>query len=162
MMRLAMIAAWVVAGCASQPPQPVTAEKAAVAQEPPARPFDSSAPPRLETETFALELATTASASTAQPSPVSITLEGRGGYHVNLEYPVRIELGGSDGAALAKTEMAAADARELSEARARFETDARWNSVGRHWLAARVQFAVCTPDTCVPRQESLAVFVEVR
>jgi hypothetical protein len=155
-------AAWFVDGCASQPAQPVTAEKPAVAQEPPALPFDSSAPPRLETETFALELATATSASAAQPTPISITIEGRGGYHVNLEYPVRIELGGSEEATLATGVLTAVDARELSEARARFETQARWSNIGRHWLAARVQFAVCTPDTCVPRQESLAVFVDVQ
>jgi hypothetical protein len=163
MMRVAMIAAaWLVAGCASQPSQPVTAEKATVAQAPPIPPFDSNARPHLEKETFALELGTATSASTAQPSLISITIEGRGGYHVNLEYPVRIELGASEGAALSRTVLTAVDARELSEARARFETHARWSSTGRHWLATRVQFAVCTQDTCVPRQESLAVFVDVQ
>jgi len=152
----------VLAACASAPVQPVTSESAAVPHEPVTRPFDKDAPPRIETPSFVVELAAPGSASTAEPTPISITIEGRGGLHVNLEYPLRIELGGSEGVVLAQAALAAADASELSEERARVETSARWSGPGRHWLAARVQFAVCTPDTCIPREEALAISLDVQ
>jgi len=168
MMRAALIAVMVVvvvvelAACAATPVQSATVEVPAASPERATRDFDRDAPPRVETPTFVLELVAPSSASTAEPSAISITLEGRGGFHVNLEYPIRIELGSSEGVALAKTTLAAADARELNEERARFETPARWSGPGRHWLAARVQFAVCTPDSCVPREEALAISIDVQ
>jgi hypothetical protein len=162
-MRLAWLVAplVVLSACAATPAQPTTAASTASAPDP-ARAFDPNAPPRVEAPTFALELATPASTRANEPAPISITIEGRGEFHVNLEYPLRIELGSSDGARLAKSTLRAADARELSEARARFETDARWSRTGRQWLAARVQFAVCTPDTCVPREETVAISIDVQ
>jgi hypothetical protein len=164
MMRAAFVAAAVgLCACASAPVrQPVTAEVATSSPEPAPGAFDREAPPRIEAPTFVLELVAPASASTAEPTPISITLEGRGGFHVNLEYPLRLELGGGEGVVLSETTLAAADARELSEDRARFETQARWSGAGPRWLAARVQFAVCTPDSCVPREEALAITIDVQ
>jgi hypothetical protein len=163
MMRAVLVAAVLtLGGCASAPVQPAPAETAAARPEPAIRIFDQAAPPRIETSSFALELVAPSGATTAELSPISITIEGRGGFHVNLEYPVRIELGGSAGVILAKPTLSAADALELSEDRARFEAQARWSRAGPSWLAARINFAVCTPDTCVPREEALAIALEVR
>ena len=119
-------------------------------------------PVQVEQQTFALQLAAPGSVSAGERAPITVAIEGRGGFHVNLEYPVRIELMGTGGVALDKSTLAAGDASELSEQRARFETAARWSSAGRHRLSARAQFAVCTPDTCVPREETIAVAVDVR
>lgn len=158
MMRAGLLVILMAAiGCASTPAQPTSA-----VSTPPARAFDRQAPPRIDTETFALELTAPASTSPGEPVPITIALEGRGGHHVNLEYPLRIELGAGHGASLDKGALAATDAAELNEERARFETRARWSAAGRQWLAARVQFAVCTPDTCVPRDEALAIYIDVR
>jgi hypothetical protein len=163
MMRASLLAVMTaLAACASTPVQPSTPEVAAASSAPPPRDFDRKAPPRIEAPTFVLELAAPANASAAEPTLFSITLEGRAGFHVSLEYPLRIELGGGERVVLCKATLAAADARELSEDRARFETEARWSGTGPQWLAARVQFAVCTPDSCVPREESLAIAVDVQ
>jgi hypothetical protein len=156
-----MALAFALSACAATPAQPTTAVSTASSPEP-ARAFDQNAPPRVEAPTFALELAAPAGARAGEPAPISITIEGRGEFHVNLEYPLRIELGSGDGVLLAKTTLTAADARELSDARARFETDARWSHTGRQWLAARVQFAMCTPETCVPREETVAISIDVQ
>jgi hypothetical protein len=122
--------------------------------------FDSEAPSRIETETYALELRAASSASLDAPVPVALTIEGRGDFHVNLEYPLRVELGASPNVALAVRTFSAKDALELSEERAHFETEARFDGDGKHWLAARVQFAVCTEETCVPREEALALALD--
>lgn len=164
MMRAVRTAALLVlAGCASSPVTPATVESTARPDARATRPsFDANAPPRIEAPTYALQLAAPSNASAGEPAQIAITIEGRGGFHVNLEYPVRIELGGSEGTVLSKATLVAADASELKEEVARFVTEASWSGEGRAWLAARVQFAVCTPDTCVPRQESLAAIVDVR
>jgi hypothetical protein len=161
MTRSALLATLLaLSACAATPAPPPTATPQTSSQAP-QRDFDPDAPPRIETATFALELTAPSSSSTGQPAPISITIERRGDFHINLEYPLRVELGASHGAAIAKSTLAATDARELNEERARLETQARWNASGRHWLAARVHFAVCTPDTCVPRSETLAVHIDV-
>jgi hypothetical protein len=161
-----VVALW-SCGCASTPAQPAATAGAPNASSRPAGPtFDSESPARIETSTCALELTSEPvrgeRASTAQPSRIALVLEGRGGYHVNLEYPLRVELGGSSGAQLAKVTLGPVDASELSESSARFDTHVRWKAAGPHWLAARVQFAVCTADACVPQEHVLATKLHVR
>jgi hypothetical protein len=166
MGRLIIAVAVVLCGCASSPqpkrsvttpstPTPSATSRAATA-------FDPEAPARVETPTFALELSSDANASTAQLGRVTLTIEGRGPFHVNLDYPLRVQLGGSSAARLEKAELGPSDAAELGEARARFDADVRWNAPGQHWLAARVLFAVCTPDACVPSEQTLAVKLQVQ
>lgn len=162
MMRSSLLATVLALGaCAATPVQAPPATSPKIAQAP-ARAFDPAAPPRIDAPTFALELTAPKSSSTGEPAPIAITIERRGDFHINLEYPLRIELGGSHGATIAKSTLAAADASELNEERAHVETQASWSASGRHWLAARVQFAVCTPDTCVPREETVAVQLDVQ
>lgn len=134
-----VLAVIVAASCASLPP-PTT---------------------RVEAPTFAIALASEPEVSTARATNVSLVLEGRGGFHVNLEYPLRVELSGS-AAQLDKTSFGPADATQLSEERARFDVPVRFTSAGKQKLTARVLFAVCTPASCVPAEKTLALELNVR
>jgi hypothetical protein len=96
----------------------------------------ASASPRVETQSFMAEL-------TSAAGTVTVTLEGRGEFHLNLEYPMTVELGASD-------TLTATDALE------RTDTRVRWSAPGV-WRAARVRFATCTPDTCTPHEVKLAL-----
>jgi len=169
------VALLVIGGCASAPAQPTIAARARTgartstatqtaseaAREPSPR-LDPHAPARIETATYVLELASAADASTAQPTEVWLTLEGRGGFHVNLEYPLRVDLGGSSTLVLERTTLLASDAVEVGDARARWKAQAHWSGAGEQWIAARVQFAMCTEDACVPDERVVAVAVQVR
>lgn len=161
--RILVVAFLVLGGCSSAVTRPVAPggtpnEKA----ETPA--IDSEAPARIDTSTFVLELASDASGAIVtvdQPTNIALVLEGRGGYHINLEYPLYVELAGS-AAELEKNALRSVDASELSETRARFATRVRWTAAGQRWVAARVRFAMCTPDTCVPHEETVAIVLHVR
>ncbi len=173
--RVGLVVAWLVIGaCASAPTQPTRTTRARHAVQAPAAtqaqseagrepaPLDPHAPARIETATYVLELASAADVSTAQPTEVWLTLEGRGGFHVNLEYPLRVELGGSSQLVLEKTTLRTGDAAEVGDARARWKAQAHWSAAGEQWIAARVQFAMCTEDACVPDERVVAVTVQVR
>lgn len=140
-------------GCAAAPaPPPATASTASA----------PDAPARIETVNAWLEIASDPGANTAQPSQLTLTLEGRGGFHVNLEYPLRVELQGSGAAEFHRVTLGPGDAAELTEARARFSAPVRWHATGRQWLGARVQFAVCSEDACIPQEHALAIELQVQ
>jgi len=167
------VALLVIGGCASAPAQNATAAQARPAAQAPtamqtaseagresAPRLDPHAPARIETATYVLGLTNAADASTAQPTDVVLTLEGRGGYHVNLEYPLRVELGGSSALVLEKTTLRAGDAAEIGDERARWKAQAHWSAAGPQWIAARVQFAMCMKDACVPDERVVALRFE--
>jgi hypothetical protein len=169
------LALLVIGGCAAAPARPTTSAPARTAAQAPAATqfpseagrepeprLDPHAPARIETASYVLELASAADASTAQPAEVSLTLEGRGGFHVSLEYPLRVELGGSSALVLEKTTLHAGDAAEIGDERARWKALAHRSAAGEQWIAARVQFAMCTEDACVPAERVVAEAVQVR
>jgi hypothetical protein len=173
--RVGLAVAWLVIGaCASTPTQPTRATPARPAAQAPAAtqarseagrepaPLDPHAPARIETATYVLELTSAADVTIAQRAEVSLTLEGRGGFHVNLEYPLRVELGGSSTLVLERTTLEASDAAEIGDERARWKAQAHWSAAGEQWIAARVQFAMCTEDACVPDERVVAAAVQVR
>lgn len=116
--------------------------------------------PNIEDTTFKLALVGEPAYTANQPSQVELTLDARGGYHVNLDYPIRVELQ-APGLKLTKSALARGDAAELSEQRARFALPFTAEA-GVHELTANVDFAVCTKETCVPDQRSVTFPVTVR
>ena len=121
--------------------------------------------PSVEDVTFKLALSSSAPVAAGQTATVTLLLEARGGYHVNQEYPIRIDLGAAApgltlGKAAAPTvSLGKPDARVFDEDKARFEV-AYTALKGSHSLLADVDFAVCTPSTCVPDRRKLALAVQ--
>jgi hypothetical protein len=54
------------------------------------------------------------------------------------------------------------EAAEIGDERARWKAQARWSAAGEQWIAARVQFAMCTDDAWVPDERVVAVAVQVQ
>ena len=73
---------------------------------------DEPAGPSIETGSFLLAVAPAASGYTVGKSgELEIALEGRGDWHVNQEYPIRVELKAAPGITLAKNELKKDDAK---------------------------------------------------
>jgi hypothetical protein len=117
--------------------------------------------PSIEDNTFRLALAGEPTYTAGQASVVKLSLEARGGYHVNQDYPIRVDLKGPSGLKLPKSSLGRPDAAEFGEHSARFELPFTGEQ-GAHELMATVDFAVCTKETCVPDQRTVALNVNVK
>jgi hypothetical protein len=139
------------------PPQP--AAQAPVAQ-PTARAQPEAAKPTVEDNTFKLSLAPAPGYAGGKEGAVELKLEARGGYHVNQDYPIRVDLKAPGDVKLDKTTLGKPDAAQFSEASARFSLPFS-ATAGAHELTATVDFAVCTKETCLPDQRTVALALQV-
>jgi hypothetical protein len=162
-MRVLFIAAALcggLLGCSkSEAPTPAPVEPA-----PSAAPAPAAAPaptPSIEDKTFKLALVSEPAYTAGAPAKLKLVLEARGGYHVNQDYPIKIDLKAPAAVKLAKASLGKADAAEFGEPAAKFDVPFTAES-GAHQLTADVDFAVCTPETCMPDQRTLAVSLNVK
>jgi hypothetical protein len=123
---------------------------------------DGPAGPRIETGSFLLSVAP------AQPSyrigkagDVEIALEGRGDWHVNQEYPIRIELKAGPGVVLEKSELVKDDAKQFGETKVRFLAALEPSAAGKHELTCDVSFAMCTEENCILEKRTVAMQLKV-
>ena len=117
--------------------------------------------PSIDDTTFRLSLTGPQEYAAGAASSVELTLEARGGYHVNQDYPIRVDVKAPAAVKLAKATFGRPDATEFGEQQARFALPFSAEK-GTHDLTATVDFAVCTKETCVPDQRTVAVPVSVR
>ena len=66
------------------------------------------------------------------------------------------------GLSVAKTELKKSEASEYTEKAARFEVPVTPQQPGTHTLEAKVKFAVCTPENCMPDERTLALALNVQ
>ena len=74
---------------------------------------------------------------------------------------IALDLKAPAGVKLDKPSLAKPDAAEFGEHKARFDVPFSAEK-GAHQLSANVDFAVCTPETCVPDQRTVAVSLSVK
>lgn len=156
----ACLGALLLVGCNKDKPAPQAVEQPAAAKPAPKAAEPVPASPTVEDTTFKLALATDPTYAAGAPAKAQVVLEARGGYHVNQEYPIRIELKAPDGVKLSKRALEKADAQAFGEKSARFDVPFSADK-GAHKLIAEVDFAVCTDETCVPDQRTLAAVLNV-
>jgi hypothetical protein len=140
-------------------------EAPAASPAPPAAPApvapQSPPGPSVEDNTFKLSLVSEPEYSAGSAATVKVVLEARGNYHVNQDYPIKIDLKAPTGVTLPKPSLGKPDAAEFGEKIARFEVPFT-APAGTHELSADVDFAVCTPETCMPDQRKLAIKLAVK
>ncbi len=146
------------AACTREEAKPV-AEPAPVA--PVATKLVEAPKPTIEDTTFRLALATPEAPSADKPASAELTLEARGGYHVNQDYPIKVDVRGAPGLTLTKASLVRADATQFSEEKAAFAVPFA-AAAGTYDLTATVDFAVCTKETCVPDQRTVALALQVK
>ena len=122
---------------------------------------ESPPQPSIEDNTFKLALVGEGEYVAGAAATVKILLEAKGGYHVNPDYPIRIDLKAPAAMKLTKSSLGKADAAEFGEHKARFDVPFSADK-GSHQLSANVDFAVCTPETCMPDQRTLAISLTVK
>ena len=137
-------------------PAPVPAAPAPAPAAPAAAPTD-----KVDDPTFVLAATPVGAYSAGKLGSVAISLTPRGVYHVNMDYPISIALSGDPALQFPKAQMGKAETAEFSEKDARFDVPVTPQAAGKHALTAKVKFAVCTPENCVPDERTLALALAV-
>jgi hypothetical protein len=139
-------------------------ETAAAAPAAPAAPAPAAAAapakPSIEDAAFRLAFEKPGAYTAGTPGKVQVVLESKGGYHVNKDYPIRVDLKAKEGVKLDKAALTKPDAA-LSDKSARFDVGFTADK-GTHDVEATVDFAVCTAETCVPDQRTIAIALDVQ
>jgi hypothetical protein len=118
--------------------------------------------PSIETGSFLLAVAPAQPGySVGKAGEVEIALEGRGEWHVNQEYPIRVDLKAAPGVALKKNELVKDDAKEFGEQKVRFLAAVEPSTAGQHEVTCDVSFAMCTEENCILEKRTVAMQLKV-
>jgi len=91
----------------------------------------------------------------------AVSLAAKEQWHLNEDYPTRVIVQGSDAVVFPKAELAKTDAANWSEDAARFDVPFSAGAAGEHPVQAVVKFAICTEETCIPTERTLALNLPV-
>jgi len=158
-------------GCGSSeaaPPDPGATAAPTPAPSAPSPADTEEPPPDLHAastqQADAYELSATAQEhyATGELSSFGISLQPRGEWHVNQEYPIHVQLAAEDGVTLPKVELERADAAEFGQNVARFDVPFTAAAAGSPRVAAHVSFAVCTDENCMFHDETVALALPVQ
>ena len=166
---LLVLSLFALAGCTKGPPTPEAKhdhaahdhakhEAEASAQEP-----SEPSGPKIETGSFSLEVSPAqAKFAAGKVGELEIALESRGEWHVNQEYPIRVDLKAAPGVRLPKAELVRDDAAEFGDEKVRFLAAVEPASAGEHEVTCDVSFALCTEENCILEKRTLAMVLEVQ
>jgi hypothetical protein len=127
-----------------------------------AKKSDAPAGPSIETGSFLLAVTPTQPGyAIGKSGEVEIALEGRGDWHVNQEYPIRVDLKAAPGVALKKNELVKDDAKEFGEDKVRFLAAVEPSAAGDHEVTCDVSFAMCTEENCILEKRTVAMQLKV-
>jgi hypothetical protein len=101
-------------------------------------------------------------AQVGKESKVSIRVIPQGVWHMNLEYPTKLEIEPPAGTTIAKPKLAKADAVKLDEQSCEFAIAFTPQEAGEKTFTGEFKFAVCQDEACVPKTEKLEFKVAVK
>jgi hypothetical protein len=98
-----------------------------------------------------------------------VTVTPGKGYHVNTEYPTKLQLTPPSGVTLPKAEFTAGghdkakgDAAELAEQGLVFAVKLTPTASGSYTINGKFKFAVCDASQCLPKKEAIAITVAAK
>jgi hypothetical protein len=93
---------------------------------------------------------------------VSIKVVPNETWHMNLDYPTKLEVAPPTGVEVAKTKQTKDDAVTLTEESAEFAVAFTPSEAGEKTFTGEFKFAVCQDTACVPKTEKLEFKVAVK
>lgn len=82
-------------------------------------------------------------------------------WHLNLEFPTKVQLEASEGLTLAKAELSQADATTFEEKGFEFGVHFTPSAAGKAEVKGKIKFAVCQEEACSPQSEEIEFAVLV-
>ncbi|GAB4212941.1 MAG: hypothetical protein OHK0013_36270 [Sandaracinaceae bacterium] len=161
---LVLGAALVLGACGSSEQSPASSGGSGstppATAEPPSPPSPAEARTVWDEPSFELRADAVGPYQAGQQGTFVLRLQARGNYHVNQDYPISIQVTAPDGVTLPRATLGRPEAAEFTETLARFDVPFVAPS-GHHELRALVDFAVCTPESCMPDSRTLAIALDV-
>ncbi|MFW5921661.1 MAG: hypothetical protein ACOCUS_07460 [Polyangiales bacterium] len=118
--------------------------------------------PVVQTDSYRLAAEPEGEYAKGELGQFAITLTGQGKWYINQEFGTKVKITAPDDFELPKSELEQEEAAEFGEEKARFDVPFTPGAAGEHQLEAEVEFAMCTPETCVPKTQKLAVLLPVK
>jgi hypothetical protein len=91
----------------------------------------------------------------------SLTIQAKGGWHMNAEAPITIALTPPAGVTVAKAKLGRADLAASTQESARFDIPVSATEPGKKTIAAEARFVICQQEACKPVKETLAFALDV-
>ena len=136
----ALLAALAAAGCSkSKGPSGAPGEQAAAA-----------AP--AEGEEFRVEARSADAAKVGETVTVGLSGTGIGPWHVNTEYPAKLEIVSAEGFGAPASPMRKEAAAKLDETELRFEVPLTAEEAGERTVELKLKFGLCAADRCISRE----------
>lgn len=112
-------------------------------------------------EGFVLTLEAPESVDAGKPAEAKVILEAKDPYKVNQEYPIKFALKESSGLTFPSATVGK-ESVTLEPKKAVLKVALTPKAAGKHELAGRLSFSVCTEERCLIEKRELAVPVVVR
>jgi len=96
-----------------------------------------------------------------KPGSFDITIRPKKEYHLNLEFPTSVSLEAPEAILLDSEKLGKKDAAVFGEELIRFKVPFTPAAAGAHPVKSEVAFAICTPEICVPKKETLTIELAV-
>ena len=92
---------------------------------------------------------------------VSLTVQGKNGWHVNEEAPITVTVKADPSVTLPKPKLARADLAQSSKQTARFDIPFSASTPGKKTITAEARFVMCQEQACKPAKETVVMDVDV-
>jgi hypothetical protein len=94
----------------------------------------------------------------------NVKVEPAAGYHVSMEYPIKLALEAPDGVKLPKAELtaggsskSAGDAKTYSEKMLEFDVKSSADKPGSYEIKGTFKFGVCDKESCHPKKQPITI-----
>ena len=113
-------------------------------------------------EGYTVELSAADGALTSgELTQLALVIEGQGEWHLNQDFPFAVDVQVPSGVQLPKASFGKADAASFADEGARVDVPLTPTAAGEHTVHAEVRFAICNPQSCIPKTETVALALQV-
>jgi hypothetical protein len=126
------------------------------------KPAKKLAGPGKITDSYALEFKLPKDGKANATLTTAVTLEPRGEYKINMQYPFRLTVEGPADATPAKVVLQKKDAKKFGEKGVEVHHATKLPKAGEHRFSAEVKFSVCTKKHCELKTEKLTWVAKVQ
>jgi len=152
-------------GCEEEPAETPETDETAEAESP--EPVEEEAEPelagpRVAQEGYTVELSGAEGPVTAgELTQLALVIEGQGEWHLNQDFPFGVDVQVPDGVQLPKDSFGKDDAASFADEGARVDVPLTPTAAGEQTVRAEVRFAICNPQSCIPKTETVALALQV-
>jgi hypothetical protein len=117
----------------------------------------------LAESTHEVKVTPPSSAKASQALVAKVSVESKGVWHINKEFPTKLTLEQTDGISLDSAKLTAKEAK-IADKSAEFDVKFKATSPGKKEIKGTLKFAVCdeAKTSCVPKTESVVIAVDVK